>query len=360
MITLTAKIDILSGDSTKLNNATNNMSGNNISSTTSAVWGKKQKTKSPFIIGKNKIGDGSTLQGNLGYFMGKQFSNEKGQFATACVITLSCQSNISHFTISFDTENNRHPQKIVVDDVEYNDDDSIFTITNLSNTTTHTIKISDWNAPNSPLVISGIYVGLSVELDYSVLQNIEIKHIDRAYIDKPSYGIISNTGSIVFTDKNGEIKDYAQQKLLKAGLKVAIYLKDTLHKRQEQVGNYETSDWDYDVENKEVSASLKDNLQELQSINSSAIPLKREKSGAIITNSTAYDLFEDLCEKTPSKYGFSQTAIDEYTKKILQNTSIKMYYLEEGTLWQQWTKLCELVQGRIWKGVDGATIFKVD
>ena len=126
-----------------------------------------------------------------------------------------------------------------------------------------------------------------------------------------------------------------------------------------KVGKYEATDWDYDNENREVTVQFKDNLEELQKINHSGIKLARDNAGMIARGKTAKNLYEDLYAATPSKFGFKRfDALDDGTKSRLQATNIKYYYLESGNLWQQWTKLCELVQAKFWQDYDGTTIFK--
>lgn len=199
----------------------------------------------------------------------------------------------------------------------------------------------------------------TISVDYSVLQDIEAKHAGRADNEKPSYGIISNSGSMTFADNYGKIKDYAERKLLKPDLKVYIFLKDTISGKSVEVGNYETSDWDYDTANREVTVQFKDSLEELQEINHDGIDLARDNDGNVIKSKTAKDLYNDLLLATPSKYNFPPfDSLDRNTRMRLGNTIIQFYYLESGKLWQQWTKLCELAQANIWQGFVGNTIFK--
>lgn len=357
MIKLTAEINLIETVGTSLNGVEGNLYGNNISSPIESVLGQTKRAINPFIIGASKIGEGATIESSVDYFIGNQLSSENGTFSSPYTMTVS-GSGIDHFTIAFDTANKRHPNSIVFDGVTYYDDDSIFTVANLSNSNSHTITIDNWNSPRYPLVITGIYVGLKIDIDYSVLQNLEIKHKDRASNETVSYGIISNTGTMTFVDRNGEIKDYAEQQLLKSDLKVQIFLKDTLSKKTTLVGKYETSDWDYDTANREVTVQLKDNLELMQEINDNGIDLERDKNGYVITTKTAKDLYVHLLVQSGG-FNFKQFyALDVHTQERLTNTVIGRYYLESGSLWQQWTKLCELVQAHIWQDFDGMTNFK--
>lgn len=373
MITLTAKINLLQGNRRSSLGGSTEIPKNKISSDISNVIGSKHKTKNPFIFGASKFGEGATFESSVDYFIGAELSDESGKFPNDYVIQIS-GGGVEQFSIAFDTTNNRHPKEIVVDGNKYIDDDSIFLISGLdASKETHTIKIVDWNEPKYPLVISGIYVGIMIDIDYRALKNLEVKHTDRANNEQPSYGIISNSGTMTFIDSNGEIRDYAEQKLLVADLKVGVYLKDTINNTQNQVANFETSDWNYDTYNKEVQVQFKDNLEDLQAINlvyiddkgvsHNGIPLARDENGIIIETKTAENLYTDLYNSTSQSFEkhtfvpFEQ--LDGNTKQILSGTKIKYYYMESDTLWNAWNKLCELVQAHIYQNFEGKTIFKV-
>lgn len=311
--------------------------------------------KNPFIIGASKVGDGSTLSYTLGYFIGNQLSQTDGTFAEPYTITIETEGEQDHFTIAFDTRNNRHPNYIIVDGVQYSDDDSIFVVTGLTPQTSHTITISNWNAPTYPIVITGLYFGIQIDLDYRTLKSLNALHKQKPEMAKPYYGILSNTGNITFLDFNGEIKDYNTLQLLKSDLLVNIYLQNTLTRKQKRLASFQTDEWDYDTSNRLVNVSLKDELVELQDINHSGIAL------VVDGNKTAEDLYIDLYSVTPNKYGFKAFAdLDEKTQSRLTATKIPYYFLKSGSLWGQWVKLCELVQAVIYQDFDGNSVFEVE
>ena len=358
MITLTAKINLISDNNGSLNSVSSELLGNNISSDWQSIRGVKSQGSNPFIIGASKLGDGSTFSDKVDYFIGSQLSDDNGEFQPPCEITVNGY-NIKSLTIAFDTVNNRHPNTIKIDNVEYADDDAIFTISNLSSANTHTITIDNWNAPNYPLVITGIYVEISIDIDYRNLISLNRSITYRADNKLPSYGIISNIGNLEFNDLNGEIKDYAEQLLLTSDLKVVITLNNTLADKHEQIGIFETRDWDYDNENRSVSVSLKDDLEEWQDIQVQGFSYDPRNPSAVLTERTMANLYVWLQDsaRTPSKYemlSFSQ--LDEKTRTILQNTTIDYPLLESGTLWQQWQKLCEVCGLYIYKNNEGKTV----
>lgn len=358
MITLTAQINLISDDNGSLNSVSSELFGNNISSVWQSIRGVKSQGSNPFIIGASKLGDGSTFSDKVDYFIGSQLSDDNGEFQPPCEITVN-GNNIKSLTIAFDTVNNRHPNTIKIDDAEYVDDDAIFTISDLPSANTHTITIDNWNAPKYPLVITGIYVEISIDIDYRNLISLNRSITYRADNKLPSYGIISNTGNLEFNDLNGEIRDYAEQMLLTSDLKVVIKLNNTLTNTKEQVGIFETETWDYDNDNRSVSVSLKDDLEEWQDIQVKGFNFDPRKPFETITDGKMSNVYRWLQDKTrtPEKYGmFKFEQLDAKTQEILENTIVQYPVLEDGTLWEQWTKLCQVCGLYIYKNGFGNTV----
>ena len=362
MITLTAKINLISSDYGTLSGVVSNLSGNNVSSLISLILGVKKQRENPFILGATKLGNGTTFESSVNYFIGSEVSNENGEFETPYEITVN-GSGISALTIEFDSLNKKHPNKINIDGVDYADNDSIFTI-NLESADEHKIIIDNWNAPNYPLVVTGIYVNITIDIDYRNLISLNRNITYRSDNKLPSYGIISNAGNLEFNDISGEIKDYAEQLILTTDLKVEIYLNNTLANVQERIGVFETRDWDYDNDNRSVSVSLKDDLEEWQDIQVEGINYDPRKPFEVIENGSMDNLYKWLQAqdkngnyRTPLKYQMlSFNELDVKTQEILENTKINYPLLENGTLWQQWEKLCQVCGLYIYKNNEGKTV----
>jgi hypothetical protein len=252
----------------------------------------------------------------------------------------------------------------------FKDDDAIFTLINLPNSNAFSIYIDNWNTPNYPLVLTGIYTAIDINIDYRNLISISRSIFDRSDLKLPSYGIISNTGNIEFNDTDGEILDYAEQLLLEKGLKCEITLKNTLVEGANQtIGLFETDQWNYDNDSRVVSVSIKDDLEEWQEINVAEISYDPRN-----TESKPFSwLYEHLWELTSNRNSyvnangetitakgnynmFSIVELDEDTQAVLNNTYIQYPLLESGSLWQQWTKLCQVCQLHIYKNNDGVIV----
>lgn len=355
MITLTATIDILKssdsgGDNGTLSDLSCNLSGNNISGQIGAIKAVKRRIARPFILGKSILGAGDTYCKELDYYMGTQLANEYGIFENPYTITIN-GSNITAITLAFDDRNNRFPKSIIIDGKTYVDDDYKWTIA-VDKSDTHTIVISNWNTPNEPLILLGIYIDITMFIDRFNVTSIERTIMKQSDTSKPSWGIISNTGRIDFNDVDGEIKDYAEQLLLIDGLTTTITLNNTLIGAQEVIGVLKTSDWSYDRYSRKVSVSLKDDLVEWQDIAVEGINYIPNVS----ESKTAKDIYDYLYSKTPDRYKmYSYDELDSKTQQVLKNTRIIYPVLYSDNLWASWNKLCALCKLNIFKNNYGRT-----
>lgn len=208
-------------------------------------------------------------------------------------------------------------------------------------------------------------IGLNNEENITItnrnLTSLEVNFVDRTNPKLASYGIISNSGNIkfkdFFKDFNGKIKDYAQRNLLKDGFPCHILVIDTIKKKHQNVGFLRTKDWDYDNDNYIVSVSLKDDLEEWQNIFVSETNYNTQQNVGF-TGQELYDYFYAL---TPQKYKMLEfSELDEETQNILSHTQVPYGYLKSGSLWQQWTKLCQVCALYIYQNFDGRTICRYD
>lgn len=200
---------------------------------------------------------------------------------------------------------------------------------------------------------------VEIEFNRRNIINIESSIFLRSDISLPSWGIISNSGRLTFKDIDKKFLYFADAGWLVEGLKVQMFLKDTLLKKQEMLGTFYTDVWEYDNDNFEVSVSLKDDLEEWQDISVSGFDYDPRNPSKILQNQNMKDFYEWLEERTPEKYNvlpFEQ--LDEKVKYILLATEIKYPYLQSGTLWSAWKKLCEVCGLYLYKNNRGQTVCK--
>lgn len=194
----------------------------------------------------------------------------------------------------------------------------------------------------------------TIVLDYSRITSIDISIFDRSDLSKPSYGIISNSGELVFNDYDSKFSNYASLGLLTENLSVVITLTNNLSKNTQQLSKFKTGSWDYDSNNKIVKVLLKDDLEEWQEINIQGINYDPVNS----TPKSLYEIYSDLYDKTPQKYNMlAPKQLDANTTTILLETTINYVFMEMGTLWRHWNNLCLVSQSHIFKNDQGETMF---
>ena len=349
MITLTARINLLDSSQGTITSGSITNSKSNISADFGAILGSKKQGSNPFIFGASILGNYDTFDNSVNYYIGGLGANANGVFETPYTITINGE-NISGMTIEFDTYNKQYPNSIVVDSATISDDDPVYTIP-LATANTHTIIIDNWNTPNYPLRIQGIYIDFEIIVDNRNMINIDRTIMDRSDIEKPSFGIIANSGNIEFNDLGGEIKDYIEQQLLKSNLSVEIFVKNTsIQNKVEQIGKFSTNKWNYDNENRKVSVSLSDDLLDWQNI-----LIEKYKNKLYITMKQYFDY---LVSKTPQKYVFE--TLDSGTLNILNNTISNYIYVESNSLWSQYQKLCEVCGLYIYKNNQNKVVVKYE
>ena len=212
-------------------------------------------------------------------------------------------------------------------------------------------KFNKWNMPNSTIAFS-LFTD-EIKIDRNNLIGAECNLSYRADKQLPSFGIISNTGKLEFNDTDGRVGLFAENNLLKDNVKVEMFLKNTLTKTEEQICELYTDVWNYDNDNRQVSVTLKDGLEELQDI-TPTLKIQYDPRTSKPTKASAF--YINLTSFTPQKYRFkSFVDLDDKTKNILTTTIIQYPFMEQSTLWQMWTKLCEVCGLYIYKNNLGET-----
>lgn len=195
-----------------------------------------------------------------------------------------------------------------------------------------------------------------VKFDRRNLISIESEVKDRADIDKPSFGIISTGGSLSFKDNSSRFLNYANAGLLTEGIGITLSFENTVKKTKNQVGLYYTTDWDYDNDSRSVSVSFKDDLEEWQDIQVNGFDYDPRNPFKVIAEGKMSNVYRWLYNVTPTKYKMiSFDGLDEKTRTILEETKLQYPLLKNGTLWSQWSKLCEVCGLRIYKNMVGNT-----
>jgi hypothetical protein len=186
---------------------------------------------------------------------------------------------------------------------------------------------------------------------YVPVLSIDCSTITRNNIAMPSWGIISNNGSIKFVDYDDTIKSLIQQNKLSQNAYAVITLENTLAKSNMSVSCFLTKKWNYDNNDKTVTVSLGDDLEEWQDIQARELNLSQSLN-------TGLDVYVFLKNITPTKWEFKE--LDEITTEVLSNYQIRHAYLEATNLWQQWNKLCVACGLHIFKNIQDKVVVSYD
>lgn len=149
----------------------------------------------------------------------------------------------------------------------------------------------------------------------------------------PTYGIIGRTGKLSLID----YRDLLYNKILNREypVEINIYQSGVLFAKF-----ISTKKYSYNIYTKEITIEASSNITNWQNINIT----KTEISYDV----TAYDILVWLISKQ------NITTLDAInmpndTKAHLENITVPYFYLETGTLWEQFQKLCDLAQLRIYQ-----------
>lgn len=149
----------------------------------------------------------------------------------------------------------------------------------------------------------------------------------------PTYGIIGRTGNLSFIDYN----DLLYNKILQREYpsEINVYQNGVLFAKF-----ISTRKYTYNIYSKEISIEISSNITNWQSINVNKMEISYDV--------TAYNVLEWLISKQTITT-MDALVISEETMSHLKSITIPYFYLETATLWEQFQKLCDLAQLRIYQ-----------
>lgn len=182
---------------------------------------------------------------------------------------------------------------------------------------------------------------------------------DRADFEMPTWGVISNGGSIKFLDRDNAIKNKASAITTSYKPKIYVSLYNTVTKANQQIGEYFVEDWDYDINSIEVSARLTDGLQEMQDVTIAPLVYNLSRENDDIFN-TAYYAYEYLQSQAFAK-GFNLIALDNLdfdsaTLEHLTKIEIPFLAIEQTNLWRALDDFGKAFQCHFYKNSQGTIV----
>lgn len=162
------------------------------------------------------------------------------------------------------------------------------------------------------------------------LSNIEFTSRDRRDAQLPSWGIMSNSGTLEARDDNGVLKQYAKDGLLENAT-IDIYL--NVNSRKEHKGKFVITSAEKNRLNGFVKLEFEDILKLWQTKE-----MPQYYYPIFPRNIYVKDILESIAEEANITINYADSA----TEQRLRVLSIVYPKIEEGSLWAQMTKICEV------------------
>lgn len=370
MIKLEARIKLFDSNDGTINNAqldnNNNISWPTYTATSSfgTIVGHEVKQTKPFLLANSpliggvdyeipKNSDMYVLADRVGYFIGTLISGEDGTLpGDGYSITIN-GADFNAITIVFDKDEEVWPTEVVINGKSYVNDDPIFTVSGLGGTVDELkVTISKLNKPNKGLIVTGIYVAITIIVDEKNLDSFTYSLYDRENNDEPSYGVVSNSGTLSFVDSTREVLDYITNRMLTKELTVSVNVINTTSKnnKTELFISAKASQWEYDNDNFVVTCQLDDQLQDLQDYSFPGIPYNRESIQADV-------LYDEIVSYAPAYLNiptFSQLSAE--VKNKLLEYDVDYGYAESSSVWDALDGFCKTFGLRLYKKNDNIVV----
>lgn len=356
MIKITAKVKIYEeSDGEIANEDVSAVSGNNASASISYVVNSMNtQTRNVFMIADASGNGGSALDGSAVYadttesfYISSSTSGYNGVFATPIDIDIAVgddQKLPNQINILFDASYGGYAtifdllqDGAVIDTIT--NDKTLLTISGYDQTKVLAIRIKSINKAYSHLIITAIYANLYFDIDESRMVSCEFELNEKADPTLPSFGVISNDGSIEFKDYDGSFLQLIEEGRLNDRKQVVFQLENTYDRTKADISQFLTEKVEYDDDTNTVNIDVVDRLVEWQDVKDVRVYLERDK--------TMLYVYNKLVELTPNKkttsnpigYEFAELSSD--IQDYLSHMSLDYFYLDNDNLWAQWRKFCE-------------------
>lgn len=192
----------------------------------------------------------------------------------------------------------------------------------------------------------GALIGETVDVeavfDRRNLLSLEGQVAEREDAEFPSWGVFSSGGRLSFKDNGSLFLGYANAGLLKGGIQIQLVLSDKIQGTTETVGVYQTTNWNYDNNDKVVEVQFDDGLTQMQDVEVqfptySAISMQE---------------FYDFLVSNTIQLGFDFEPLGEREIQVL-GMECKRPRNKKASLWSQWNKLCSVCRFVVFRNESG-------
>ena len=281
----------------------------------------------------------------------------------------SSSNNFNTLNIAFDYKNGIYPTRLIINEtsnepISVTNDSALLKLSGLTprqvgDSYYHTIHFVAMNKPNVPLIITGIFSKLSVDIDSRRLDELTLEHQSVGDNERPSFGIISNSGDISLIDYDMTFKSLAQLGLLNEDCPITMTATDTLTGKSATIGKYLTNSWQYNTNNNTVSVSLKDDLLTWQELAFDGFVgqiqhFDEQARKYYYSDSGNYaDIYQKITENFPNVIitDFLDVSFIELLESLIDG-EIQICQMSRSPLWGAMQKLCEVSGVHIFKTYD--------
>lgn len=198
----------------------------------------------------------------------------------------------------------------------------------------------------------GDEVSENMEIGKHNILSLDVERLDRQDVYLPSWGVVSNGGIASFRDNGGKALAYIKIGMIKKGKKVRVFLKDTISKNKQQVGQFFVGDLNYDVYSRSVEMDLTDGLTDWQEYQIDPLVYNVEGGSP---RSFKY-IYNYIVGQIPSASKLRMKAFEELdfeTRNFLEKGFVKFPFINSCSLWSALDMFAKATQTYIYVNENG-------
>jgi hypothetical protein len=191
----------------------------------------------------------------------------------------------------------------------------------------------------------------TIDLDLRCVKDIDMSILDRQDISLPSYGIISNGGSLTITDAYETLISAVVNKSVSKGSNINIVLKNTLSNYTKRIGTFYIENMDYDSDTKIFKIDITDGLKDFQELPISQINYDFDNESFDTNMEEMWgEIKAKIKEANPSTI-FAE--LDDDTSEHLKQIIIPFKYMDGDMAWSILDGFAQATQTHIFSNNNG-------
>lgn len=240
-----------------VNSISFNKSAINLSNFNETTLGNVNYYDNGFLLNCSDLsGNYKLFSNSIAYYISSEHSDIEGNIDITLTINTSNAKSIS---LVF--ANKIYPTNIVVNGVYYENQDNVFqTLLSGSSNETTTIQFTKLNVGNSPLIVTNVSTGISIDYDEDHIINFIRGSQLSTDNESPKYEFVGQYGSCSFIDVENVVVNLKVQGILENPKSVKYILDDEI------IGVYNVESWKYNTSNSVVDIELSDTINGLSNV----------------------------------------------------------------------------------------------